>query len=295
MGYTVHMNFSILYALVAILDLWAAISVVRSDLSAWSVARRTWRAAVLGLVLILHGVLWYQHVFALDGMRFGFAPAISITLLLACVVLWLEGVSGHWSILDAVVYPAAAVGLILPIFFPGTLAGSYVDNLYFQLHLSVALAASSVVSLAAVHAILMSIQEHRLHTPLRMPLNQSKFLFIAFVQNRLGLLLDQLPSLLAMERLLFRFIVVGFLLLTLTLASGVLFTEQWLQQVLVINHKVVFTIFSWAIFGALLFGRRYYGWRGKVALRWTLAGVCTLLLAYVGSRFVLEVILQRAV
>jgi len=82
-------------------------------------------------------------------------------------------------------------------------------------------------------------------------------------------------------------------LLTLTLASGVLFSEEILGKAMPLTHKTVFGIVSWLIFGALLLGRRVYGWRGRVAIYWTLAGFVSLLLAYVGVQFVLEIILHR--
>ena len=72
-----------------------------------------------------------------------------------------------------------------------------------------------------------------------------------------------------------------------------LFSEQIFGKPLQFNHKVIFSIASWLIYGWLLFGRYQYGWRGKKATRWTLIGFVLLLLAYVGSKFVLELILQR--
>jgi len=97
-----------------------------------------------------------------------------------------------------------------------------------------------------------------------------------------------------MERLLFRLIHVAFLLLTLTLLSGVFFSEELFGKPLTFSHKVLFAFISWFTFGALLVGRHFRGWRGKTALRWTLAGFGILLLAYVGSYFVLDVLLHRA-
>jgi ABC-type uncharacterized transport system permease subunit len=105
--------------------------------------------------------------------------------------------------------------------------------------------------------------------------------------------LQALPPLLTMETLLFRIIGAGFVLLTLTLGSGIIFSEELFGKPLQFTHKTTFGFLSWAIFGALLAGRAFYGWRGKSALRWTFAGFITLVLAYLGSRFVLEVILQR--
>jgi ABC-type uncharacterized transport system permease subunit len=246
---------------------------------------------ILAFALLVHSGLWQAQVFVADGMRFGFAHAVSITLLLACWVLWWEAITRNASVLEALAYPAAAVGLLLPVFFPGTVTGTYADNVFFQAHLSVALAASSVVSLAAAQAVLMSLQERRLHSPRGLMGVASK----DHTADGLTSVLDRLPPLLTMESLLFKLLTAGFVLLSLTLVSGALFSEQWLHKPMQFNHKTVFTVLSWAIFGSLLLGRHLRGWRGRTALRWTLAGVATLLLAYVGSRFVLEVILQRAV
>jgi ABC-type uncharacterized transport system permease subunit len=96
-----------------------------------------------------------------------------------------------------------------------------------------------------------------------------------------------------MERLLFRLIALGFVLLTLTVISGVFFSEQLFGIPFRWEHKTIFTLLSWLLFGILLAGRHWRGWRGKTALTFTLIGFATLLLAYVGSRFVLEVVLHR--
>jgi ABC-type uncharacterized transport system permease subunit len=97
-----------------------------------------------------------------------------------------------------------------------------------------------------------------------------------------------------MEKLLFRLIWIGFVLLSLTVLSGIVFSEELFGRPLRWDHKSVFALLSWLLFAALLVGRRWRGWRGKTALRFTLAGFATLVLAYVGSRFVLEVILHRS-
>ena len=135
--------------------------------------------------------------------------------------------------------------------------------------------AYSLFTFAALHALLMMVAERNLH-------RQSTFLKV-----------PGFPPLIAMETLLFQVIGVGFVLLTLTLLSGILFSEQLFHTPLQLTHKNVFTIISWLIFGGLLTGRRIYGWRGRTAIRWTLSGFVVLLLAYVGSKFVLEVLLHR--
>src|SRR5262249_22680616 len=105
--------------------------------------------------------------------------------------------------------------------------------------------------------------------------------------------LRKLPPLLTMEQLLFRIIAAGFVLLTLTLIFGIMFSGELFGTPLHFNQKTVFGIVSWLIFAAFLGGRWLYGWRGRVAVRWTLGGFLMLVLAYIGSKFVLEVILGR--
>jgi ABC-type uncharacterized transport system permease subunit len=102
-----------------------------------------------------------------------------------------------------------------------------------------------------------------------------------------------MPPLLTLERFLFRLVVLGYALLTLTMLSGIVFSEELFGKPLTWTHKVVFSVLGWLVFGALLVGRYRYGWRGKVALRWILVGSVLLLLAYIGSKFVLEAILHR--
>jgi ABC-type uncharacterized transport system permease subunit len=139
----------------------------------------------------------------------------------------------------------------------------------------IAMLAYSLFTFAALHAVLMAAADRALHKKTSL-LNLAKF-----------------PPLMTMESLLFKTISLGFVLLTFTLVSGMLFSEQIFHQALKFNHKNIFTIISWLIFGSLLVGRARYGWRGRTAIRWTLIGFVVLMLAYLGSKFVLEVLLSR--
>ena len=169
---------------------------------------------------------------------------------------------------------------VLPPLFPGSVLPMQGQSPAFGWHIVVAVLAYSTLTIAAFHAVLMALQESRLHT------RSAKV-------GWLGGALDQLPALLTMEKLLFRLIWIGFVLLTLTVLSGIVFSEQLFGKALRWDHKSVFAVISWVLFAALLVGRSWRGWRGKTALRFTLAGFATLALAYVGSRFVLEVVLHR--
>jgi ABC-type uncharacterized transport system permease subunit len=186
--------------------------------------------------------------------------------------------------MQALVLPVAAVCVLLPAVFPGLAAPPYSASAGFRAHLLLAMLAYTLFTIAALHALLMALLERRLHGGRREPGSGTPLVGA----------LARLPPLLTLERLLFRILAAGFVLLTATLVTGALFSEELFGRALRFNHKTLFAVLSWLIFGALLLGRWRYGWRGRKALRWTLAGFVALLLAYVGSRFVLEVILGRS-
>jgi ABC-type uncharacterized transport system permease subunit len=240
-----------------------------------------WRWALLG-ALAVHGLLLHETIFPASSMVFGFAFALSAMLWLGVGIFWIESLFFSLAGLGLLVMPVALLGSLLPLVFPGTQILGYAASPLFKLHFAIANVAYGLFTLAAFHAILMLAAERRLHT-INRPADA----------GWLGRWLDLLPPLLTLEKLLFRLIGAGFVLLTLTIASGVLFSEQLFGRVFHFEHKTVFAILSWVMFGGILIGRRFYGWRGRVALRWVMASFAILMLAYVGSRFVLEVILHR--
>ncbi|HEY6898563.1 MAG TPA: cytochrome c biogenesis protein CcsA [Rhodocyclaceae bacterium] len=233
------------------------------------------RGALLA-ALLLHAVTLRLQIFDGAAMHFGFAIALSVMMWLAIMLYWIESFYARMEGLQIIGLPAAAICVLLPglVVEPHILANA--TSAAFRFHFLMAMLAYSLFTLAALHALLMAAAERRLHS------------------GRLSPLLAGLPPLLTMEALLFRLIHVAFALLTLTLISGVFFSEELFGKALPFNHKTVFAFLSWLIFAALLIGRHLRGWRGKLALRWTLAGFVALLLAYVGSRFVLEILLGRA-
>ncbi|MEN9316095.1 MAG: hypothetical protein RIS35_2488, partial [Pseudomonadota bacterium] len=216
-----------------------------------------------------------------NGFRFGFAPALSATFLVGIVMLVAERLPARIDAMRLAVLPVTAIAVLLPLFFPGTDFAASRDKPLFMPHLLCGTLAYGVLLLAAFQAGLMRLAERALHAG-------------GASGSGVGRWIEQLPPLLVLERILFRLIGFGFLLLTLTAVSGVLFSEQVFGRALTFDHKTVFSLVSWAVFGVLLIGRRLRGWRGRIALRFTLAGFGLLVLAYVGSRFVLEVVLQRA-
>jgi ABC-type uncharacterized transport system permease subunit len=237
-------------------------------------------SGVTALAWALHGAALWPDMVSNGSLRVGFAFMLSAALWISVAAYWIENRNFALDGLRRMVMPFAAVAAVLPPLFPGSLMPVQAQSPAFGWHVAVAVMAYSTLTIAAFHAVLMALQEARLHT------KPSK-------QGFLGGAIDQLPALLTMEKLLFRMISIGFVLLSLTVLSGVVFSEQLFGKALRWDHKNVFALLSWVLFAALLAGRRWRGWRGKTALRFTLAGFATLALAYVGSRFVLEVVLHR--
>ena len=246
-----------------------------------------WERAALLMPLVLHAWLLNLDLVAPDQPRFGFGQALSVMLWLAAVIYWIESLFYNLDGMQPLVLPLAALAVPLPAFFPG-MAVSHAASMQFKLHLILGMAAYSVFTIAMLHALLMALAERSLHK-VHSPATGS-----GSPAGPLAGPLSGLPPLLTLERLLFRLIGLAFALLTLTLATGLAFSESLFGRALRFDHKTLFALLSWLTFAILLIGRYAYGWRGRTALRFTLLGFVMLLLAYVGSRFVLEVILGRA-
>jgi ABC-type uncharacterized transport system permease subunit len=225
--------------------------------------------------IALHGYLLWQGIFSGGGVDLNVYNALSLIAWLTLMVYWLARFFYPIGSLQALVLPIAAVTLLLPGVFPSDHQLFHTDMLAFKLHIAAAMLAYSLFTIATLHAVLIWLVEQRLR------------------QATLPRLLRSLPPLLTMEGLLFRMISMGFILLSLTLVSGVIFSEEIFGKVFQINHKAVFGFLSWCVFAILLYGHRFYGWRGKIAVRWTVSGFIFLILGYLGSKFVLEVMLHR--
>ena len=232
--------------------------------------------ALLGFAIAVHAAALYLDMFGGGTVRFSFALTVSVILWLAVVLHGFESLAYQQRGLLALILPTACAGVLLPLIFPVEHPLIHIDSWLFRLHFILAMLAYGVFLLATLQACLLWIAERELHDPAR--LSEAR----------------RFPPLLRMENLLFRMLSIAFLLLTASLASGLLVSEQLNGNWIRADHKTVFACLSWLIFGALLLGRKLRGWRGKKATAWTIAGFVMLLLAYVGSRFVLEIILNRS-
>jgi ABC-type uncharacterized transport system permease subunit len=240
--------------------------------------------AFILLALLAHGLQLHDSVFTPQGFVFGFAQDLSLIAWVGLAFYWFQSWFLPISSLRWLAVLFAFACSLLPSLFPGTLISPRaVSDPWFKGHFIVATISVGLLSLAAMHAMLMSIQDRALHRQL------------AIVPNsRVAYWLEDLPPLMTMESLLFNLLYVGFALLSLTVFSGLLFSQTLFGRPLVFDHKTIFALVSWFLFAGLLLARWRVGLRGRAAIRWVLSAYFALLLAYVGSRFVLEVILQRA-
>ncbi len=231
----------------------------------------------LGLLLGLLALASHMAAHALaigqtGGIDLHFFSALSLVAFgmaaMSTTVAWTRS----FEALGSVVYPIAALALLAHV-AAGTQQAPTL-GWQLQLHALLALLAYATLAIAAVLALMLWTQERALR------------------QRRLdNPLLRRLPPLTELEQLLFRTIGAGFLLLTAALLTGVMFVENLFAQHLV--HKTVLSVLSWVVFGALLVGRIRYGWRGRRAVRWTLWAMMLLLLAFFGSKFMLELVLDK--
>jgi ABC-type uncharacterized transport system permease subunit len=231
---------------------------------------RAWLAAAT-VAMLLHAL---EHVLAwreLGGADMHFFAALSLVMLGMAALTTIVGARGRMASLGVLLFPLAGLAL-LANHLRGHLPPEPLDW-RLQLHAWMALLAYATLSVAALLAVMLWLQER------------------ALSRREIHGWLRALPPLVELETLLFRTIATGFVLLTATLLTGALFVEDLLAQHLL--HKTVLSVLSWLVFGVLLLGRWARGWRGRAAVHWTLAAMVLLVLAFFGSKFVLELVLQR--
>lgn len=226
--------------------------------------------SLASIVLLVHGYLLYNNLYSSHHLDISFYTVFSLIAWVIAVMLvgfaWQEPIEN----LAIGVLPIAAVAVLLRLVSDKVSLFTHHFTFLLDIHIVTSLVAYSLLSIAALQSIMLYVQDVQLHK-----------------KHTTGLI-RTLPPLETMERLLFKMIGVGFIILTASLATGLVFVEDLMSQ-----HKTVFSSIAWALFAVLLWGRWKFGWRGRTAIRWTLAGFVFLFLAYFGSKFVLQIILNK--
>jgi len=242
-------------------------------------AEESWRpprSLALGLGfagLLLHGAMLYHELFTAGGLNLSFFNAVSLAAWTVVGLLLVSSLTKPVENLAILALPLAAITVVLDLRFPGNHLLSEQAGWELRLHVLTSMLAYSLLTLASAQALLLAVQDNHLR------------------RHHPGGFIRALPPLQTMESLLFEMISLGFILLSIALATGFLYLEDMFAQHLV--HKTVLSIVAWIAFATLLWGRYRFGWRGRKAIRWTLVGFAVLMLAYFGSKAVIELILQR--
>jgi ABC-type uncharacterized transport system permease subunit len=242
---------------------------------AWDGHDRLRRAGLwsAGAALLFHGASLYGSLCCGDSsmLNLNVLNALSLVGWLTCLVIVVTSLRHPVENLAMLVMPLTVFALVMQVAIPTPTQFISTANTALELHILLSLLAYSLLTLAAIQAGMLAIQ----HNALRARKARGAIRF--------------LPPLESVEQLMFHFIGAGFLLLTLALATGFVFLENIFAQHLA--HKTLLSIVAWMLFALLLVGRRVWGWRGRTAVRWTTAGFVALLLAYFGTKIVLEWIL----
>ena len=236
---------------------------------------RSWSAFLVPAAVLLHAFVAGREFATPGGLDLSLPHAVSIVAALVALVAWASGLLNTLPAIGTVVLPVAAIASLLPAVVTNPHRFAFANEPWAALHIGIALVAYALFLVAALQALVLMGLEKRLRQHLPDP-------------GAAGV-----PPLLTLERFLFRMVTVGFVLLTMTLASGMLFSEQIFGRPMLFTHKSVFSVLGWLTFAGVLWGRWRYGWRGRVALRWIVVGTVFVFLAYLGEKFVLEVLLRR--
>ena len=219
---------------------------------------------------IIAQTLTFTDFWNANGIIFGLANSASFVAWLIAILLFLSSISKPVHALGILVYPLVAFSLVFGILFPD--ASDKVIPLSIASHVFLSITAYALLALAVCQSVLLKIQERHLHA------------------RKINSFINKLPALQTMEALLFQSLRIGFYLLTLSLLTGLIFIDDFFAQHLA--HKATLSIIAWVIFATLVFGRKAFGWRGKQAISATQIGFGILVIAYYGTKFVLERLLS---
>jgi ABC-type uncharacterized transport system permease subunit len=224
--------------------------------------------------IVLHAVVLFPDLRLESALNLSLTAAFSLVAWIVAVLYLLASLYRPVDSLGILVMPLAGLIVWVTSSWP-TQHPIAMSSPWQTLHIIVSLLAYSLLCLASAQSLLLLAQERGLK------------------QKHPGGL-RALPPMETTETLMFQMIGLGFGLLTLTVLSGVMFSETVFGKPFRFTHHMVLALCAWIVYAILIFGRWRLGWRGRAAIRWTLAGFVLLVLAYFGSKFVLEVLLGRA-
>ncbi len=225
---------------------------------------------LMGACLLLHAVSTYLSLFDPNGLHLGFFKVVSLFFFVTNLLVTLSSLKKPLHSLFVVLLPFAILGLVVSQIFDGPITETNLSAALIA-HILLSILAYSLLAIASFQALFLAYQNKQLKN------------------KHFHGLMRVMPPLQTMEKLLFELVWTGFIFLSLSILTGIIFIDDILAQKL--THKTVFSIISWVIYAILLAGRHALGWRGATAIRCVLGGFVALMLAYFGTKFVLEILL----
>ena len=264
-----------LLGLVAVALYAVATGLLMRTLASPGTPRLRWMLLCALGALVAHALMLRGVIVGPSGLDLGFFNALALATWVMVLMVLLLNFHQPVASMGAILFPLAAlaVGLALVFSSGGAAPVLPAHPSGIDIHVLLSVCAYGVLGLAALQSILLGIQHRQLH------------------EHHPTRVMHVLPPLYSMETLMFRMLAIGFGLLTLALGSGFVFLEDMFAQHLV--HKTVLSLLAWGLFGTLLAGHHFAGWRGPTAVGITLGGFALLALGYFGSKLVLELILAR--
>lgn len=227
---------------------------------------------ILALGLCAHGIGAYQQIVLPNGYLFSFFKIFSVFFWVANFLILVSSLRKPLHNLFLITLPISVTALLCSLYADdATVAMPHQLTLEVVGHILLSILAYSTMIIATVQALLLAYQNNKIRNK-----HPSGFARL-------------LPPLQTMETLLFELLWIGQILLTLVIITGIAHIQDLAAQHL--YHKIAFTGIAWVIYSILLWGRHFLGWRGNIAIRWTLSGFAFLFLAYLGTKLVLEIIL----
>ncbi len=226
------------------------------------------------IALTLHGYAAWSALQSSAGINLGFFKMSSLIFWVINLAFVISLIRRPLENLLLILFPLSAVAVIISALAPGNASPFTEISSGLLFHISSSVLAYAVLTIATCQAAVVALQDHQLRH-----------------KHAVGIV-RALPPLQLMETMLFELLWVGLILLSLSIATGLLFLEDMFAQHLA--HKTVLTLAAWGLYALLLWGHHYLGWRSQTAVKLTLAGFVVLMLGYFGSKLVLEIILQRA-
>ena len=201
-----------------------------------------------------------------DGIFFGLVTSTSFISWVVATLLFLTSLTKPVHVIGILVYPLTAVSVILLLLFPDT--NSKLVSISIASHVFLSVGAYALLSIAVAQSILLKIQERLLH------------------EHNINTFIDKLPPLQTMEDFFFQTLKMGCILLTLSLASGFIFVDEFFEQNL--SYKTFLSVIAWVVFVGIAIGHKMFGWRGRNTILATQIAFSVMVLAYFGTKLVLE-------